>query len=55
MKIGAFLDIAPCNLGVDRRFRGVHCLHHQGDVGPDDGGNVGQLEQDYTALYPRSI
>jgi hypothetical protein len=26
-----FWDIAPSSLvGVDRRFRGVHCIHHQG-------------------------
>jgi hypothetical protein len=31
MKIIAFWDIAPCNLGVDRRLRGAYCLHHQGD------------------------
>jgi hypothetical protein len=32
MKIVAFWDIAPCRLAETvRRFRGVHCLHHQGD------------------------
>jgi hypothetical protein len=32
MKLRAFWDIAPCSLvGVDRRFRGAYCLHHQGD------------------------
>jgi hypothetical protein len=31
IKIRAFWDIAPCSLGVDRRFRGVYCLHHQRD------------------------
>jgi hypothetical protein len=31
MKIIAFWDIAPCSLvEIDRRFRGVYCLH-QGD------------------------
>jgi len=30
MKIRAFWDVAPCSLGVDRRFRGAYCLHHQG-------------------------
>jgi hypothetical protein len=26
-----FCDLAPCSLvGVDRRFRGAYCLHHQG-------------------------
>jgi hypothetical protein len=37
MKTRAFLDIAPCSFGVDWRFRGVYCLHHQGD---DDGGSI---------------
>jgi hypothetical protein len=31
LKIRAFWDVAPCNLGVDRSFRGAFCLHHQGD------------------------
>jgi hypothetical protein len=32
LKIRAFWDIQPCSLlGVDRRFRGVYCLHHQSD------------------------
>jgi hypothetical protein len=30
MKITAYWDIAPCNLEVHRRFRSVHCIHHQG-------------------------
>jgi hypothetical protein len=31
MKVTAFWDIAPCSLiEVERRFRGVYCLHHQG-------------------------
>jgi hypothetical protein len=30
----AFWDVAPCSLvEVDRRFKGAHCLHHQGDDG----------------------
>jgi hypothetical protein len=28
-----FWDVAPCSLGVDRRFRGAYCLHHQVGVG----------------------
>jgi hypothetical protein len=37
MKMRVFWDIAPCTLsGVDRRFRGAHCLHHH----PDDGGST---------------
>jgi hypothetical protein len=34
MKMRAFWYIAPCSLGVDRRFRGAYCLHHQGDEWP---------------------
>jgi hypothetical protein len=30
-KIRAFRYIAPCSLGVHRRFRGAYCPHHQGD------------------------
>jgi hypothetical protein len=30
VKIRAFWDIVLCSLGVDRRFRGAYCLHHQG-------------------------
>jgi hypothetical protein len=31
-KIIIFRDITKCSLvGVDRRFRGAHCLHHQGN------------------------
>jgi hypothetical protein len=38
MKIRAFLDIAQCSLvGVNRRFRGAYCLHHQGHHRVDDG------------------
>jgi hypothetical protein len=59
----AFWDRTACclvvslSLAVDRRFRAVYCLHHQGDE-PDDSmhlRNVGQLQQDYTALYPRGL
>jgi hypothetical protein len=32
----AVCDIAPCSLGIYRRFRGVYCLHHEGDYHPDD-------------------
>jgi hypothetical protein len=32
MKMTAFWDVAPCSLvEVDRRFRGVYCLHYQDD------------------------
>jgi hypothetical protein len=32
MKMIALCDIAPCSLvEVDRRFRGMYCVHHQGD------------------------
>jgi hypothetical protein len=46
MKMRVFCDIAPCSLvGIDRCFRGVYCLHHQGDIRmvihhPDDGGST---------------
>jgi hypothetical protein len=41
MKIRAFWDVAPCSLvGVERRFRGAYCLHHQGDECPNDGGST---------------
>jgi hypothetical protein len=41
MKVRVILDIAPSRLvGVDRRFRVVHCLHHKGDDHPDDGGST---------------
>jgi hypothetical protein len=49
-----YWDVTPCSLtGVEWRFRGAYCLHHQGD---DDGGstrlwNVGTLQWDYTALH----
>jgi hypothetical protein len=34
MKMIAFWDTAPGSLfEVDQRFRGVYCLHHQGDGG----------------------
>jgi hypothetical protein len=29
VKMRAFWDIAPCSLGVYRRFRRAFCLHHQ--------------------------
>jgi hypothetical protein len=32
-KFRVFCDVAPCSLiGVDRRFRGAHYLHHQGNL-----------------------
>jgi hypothetical protein len=32
MEMTAFWDIAPRSLvGVDLRFRGAYCFHHQGD------------------------
>jgi hypothetical protein len=27
----AFWDTALIGLGIDRRFRGAYCIHHQGD------------------------
>jgi hypothetical protein len=30
MKMRSYWGIVPCSLvGVDRRFRGAYCLHHQ--------------------------
>jgi hypothetical protein len=35
MKMRAFWVIAPYSLvGVDQRFRGMYCLHHQDDETP---------------------
>jgi hypothetical protein len=32
MKMRTFWDVSPCCIvGVDRRFRGVYCLHNQSD------------------------
>jgi hypothetical protein len=32
MKFRVVWDVAPCSLvGVDRRFGGAYCLHHQDD------------------------
>jgi hypothetical protein len=32
MKFTVFWDVAPCrDVEDDRCFRGVYCLHHQGD------------------------
>jgi hypothetical protein len=58
MKTAAFWDRAPCRLvEVNRRFRSAYCLYHKDD---EDGGsmhlrNVGLLQRDYTALYPRNV
>jgi hypothetical protein len=55
--MAVFWDIAPCSIvEIGRRFRGVYCLHHQGDDG--DGThlwNVSIFQRDYTALYPRIL
>jgi hypothetical protein len=57
LQFRVFCDVAPCSqVEVDRRFRDVYCLHHQGD----DGGskqvlNVSQLQLDYTALHLRRL
>jgi hypothetical protein len=32
VKMTVFWDVAPCSMiDIDRHFRGVYCLHHQGD------------------------
>jgi hypothetical protein len=42
MKLTAFWDAAPCRVAkLDRRFRGVYYLHHQGDLRIE---NVGTSE-----------
>jgi hypothetical protein len=60
--MNVFWDIAPCSLAeVDWRFRGSYCVRHQGnDYGPKDGQstnlwNVGLVQRDNTALYPRRL
>jgi hypothetical protein len=64
MKMAVFWVVAPCRLvEVYRRFRGLYCLHHQGDETsitqrPDDAGstdlwNVRELTPVYAALQPR--
>jgi hypothetical protein len=52
----AFCDVAPCTLvGVYRRFSNASCLHHQGGDSSTHLWNVGILQRDYTALYPRRL
>jgi hypothetical protein len=57
--MGVFYDIAPCSLlGVDRRFRYAYCHHHHVSLMMEavrTPWNVGLLEGDYTALYPRRL
>jgi hypothetical protein len=49
LKMTVFWHAAPCILvQVNRSFRGVYCLHHQGDE-----ENVGKFLPDYTAQHPR--
>jgi hypothetical protein len=56
VKMTAFCDIAPCSLvEADGRFRDVYCLHYHDDGDITCLCNVGLLQQDYTALYPRSL
>jgi len=39
MEFKVFCEVTPYrHLEVDRRFRGVYCLHLQGN--PDDGGST---------------
>jgi hypothetical protein len=45
-----FWDMAQCSfVEVDRRFRGAHCLHLRHII------NVGILQRDYIAPYPRKL
>jgi hypothetical protein len=42
MKMAVFWVVAPCGLvEVYRRFRGLYCLHHQGDEWAA-GGKIGR-------------
>jgi hypothetical protein len=46
-KTTTFWLIALCSLaGVDRRFRGAYCLHHQGFL---------LLQRDYMVIHPREL
>jgi hypothetical protein len=53
----ALWEKAPCSLvEICRRFRDAYFLHHQGDNGGDTHHwNVGLLQLDYAALYPRRL
>jgi hypothetical protein len=56
MKMRAFWDIALYSLvGVDWHFRGVYCLHHQGDDGASMNLWIFGLLWDYMVLYPRRL
>jgi hypothetical protein len=53
LKMMAFWDIALCSLvEVYRRFRGAYCLHRR-DEGSMHMRDLGLLQRDYRALYPR--
>jgi hypothetical protein len=56
-KVTVFWDIAPNSLvEVDRRFWVAYCLNQSpNDIGSTQLWNVGQLQRDYTALYPRRL
>jgi hypothetical protein len=55
MKMTAFWSIARSLVEGDRRFRSVYFLDHQENDGRGSTHlwNVGLLQRDYTALYPR--
>jgi hypothetical protein len=54
LKITAFCNTVPSSLGVDRYFRGVYRLQHQGDYrGSMHLWNVSLLSN-YTLLYHRT-
>jgi hypothetical protein len=56
LKKTAFWDIALCSLEVDRRFRGVYCLHNRpGKGGSTQLWNVSLLQRDDKALYPKRL
>jgi hypothetical protein len=42
-----FWDIAPCRLGVDRRFRGAYCLYRQGTLTMEAVGTSDMSNSDF--------
>jgi hypothetical protein len=52
MKIRAFWDVAPCSLiRVDRRFRDVYCLYHQGGDGGKQNSETSVYSKQTTQRY----
>jgi hypothetical protein len=57
MKITAFWDIVPSSLvEVDRRFRGVYCLHHQGNDRPcHNSGGLSPFSRRGSGFLPTAV